>query len=183
VKISSPAKAVETGIGLVTENRKEEGLVQLLSVSKNITLTVLDAVSRMGVLSSRAEADIVSDKIRDLDIKTPSPKQIVMNLSGGNQQKVVLAKWLAVDPDVMIMCEPTRGIDVGAKAEIYRLIGEMARNGKAVLLISSEIPEIVGMSDKVVVMHSGRVAGELTGAGCTQEAVLRLATGGSAVGA
>ena len=183
MKISSPAKAVETGIGLVTENRKEEGLVQLLSVSRNITLTVLDAVSRMGVLSSRAEADIVSDKIRDLDIKTPSPKQIVMNLSGGNQQKVVLAKWLAVDPDVMIMCEPTRGIDVGAKAEIYRLIGEMARNGKAVLLISSEIPEIVGMSDKVVVMHSGKVVGELTGAGCTQEAVLRLATGGSAVGA
>jgi ribose transport system ATP-binding protein len=107
----------------------------------------------------------------------------VRNLSGGNQQKVVLAKWLAVDPDVMIMCEPTRGIDVGAKAEIYRLIGDMAQSGKAVLLISSEIPEVVGMSDRVLVMHSGRVVGELAGDECTQEAVMRLATGGSAVGA
>ncbi|MGB4008438.1 MAG: sugar ABC transporter ATP-binding protein [Bacillota bacterium] len=181
--LSSPSKAVRSGVGLVTENRNEEGLVQLLSVSKNITITVLDAISRRGVLSSWMEDRIVTEKIEELDIRTPSPKQPVMNLSGGNQQKVVLAKWLAVDPDVMIMCEPTRGIDVGAKAEIYRLIGGMAKNGKAVLLISSEIPEVVGMSDRVLVLHSGRVVGELMGDECTQEAVLRLATGGSVVGA
>ena len=168
---------------MVTENRKEEGLVQLLSVSRNITLTVLDSLSHLGVMSPRAEDDIVTSKIDELGIKTPSPNQRVRNLSGGNQQKVVLAKWLAVDPDVMIMCEPTRGIDVGAKAEIYRLIGDMAQSGKAVLLISSEIPEVVGMSDRVLVMHSGRVVGELAGDECTQEAVMRLATGGSAVGA
>jgi ABC-type sugar transport system ATPase subunit len=181
--VSSPDKAVRRGIGMVTENRKEEGLVQLLSVSRNITLTVLDSLSHLGVMSPRAEDDIVTSKIEELDIKTPSPNQRVRNLSGGNQQKVVLAKWLAVDPDVMIMCEPTRGIDVGAKAEIYRLIGDMAQSGKAVLLISSEIPEVVGMSDRVLVMHSGRVVGELAGDECTQEAVMRLATGGSAVGA
>lgn len=183
VNVSSPDKAVRCGIGMVTENRKEEGLVQLLSVSKNITLTVLDGLSRLGVLSPRAEDALAASKIEDLDIKTPSLRQPVRNLSGGNQQKVVLAKWLAVDPDVMIMCEPTRGIDVGAKAEIYRLIGDMAQSGKAVLLISSEIPEVRGMSDRVLVMHSGRVVGELAGDGCTQEAVMRLATGGSAVGA
>jgi ribose transport system ATP-binding protein len=181
--VSSPDKAVRRGIGMVTENRKEEGLVQLLSVSRNITLAVLDSLSHLGVMSPRAEDDIVTSKIEELDIKTPSPNQRVRHLSGGNQQKVVLAKWLAVDPDVMIMCEPTRGIDVGAKAEIYRLIGDMAQSGKAVLLISSEIPEVVGMSDRVLVMHSGRVVGELAGDECTQEAVMRLATGGSAVGA
>ncbi len=183
VNVSSPDKAVRCGIGMVTENRKEEGLVQLLSVSRNIALTVLDRLSHLGVVSSWAEDALAASKIDELGIKTPTPKQPVRNLSGGNQQKVVLAKWLAVDPDVMIMCEPTRGIDVGAKAEIYRLIGDMAQSGKAVLLISSEILEVVGMSDRVLVMHSGRVVGELTGDGRTQEAVMRLATGGSAVGA
>lgn len=181
--VSSPDRAVRCGIGMVTENRKEEGLVQLLSVSRNITLTVLDSLLHLGVVSPRAEDNIVASKIHELGIKTPSPNRPVKNLSGGNQQKVVLAKWLAVDPEVMIMCEPTRGIDVGAKAEIYKLIGDMAQSGKAVVLISSEITEIVGMSDRVLVMHSGRVVGELEGDECTQEAVMRLATGGSAVGA
>ena len=180
--VSSPDKAVRCGIGMVTENRKEEGLFSCCRCQEH-HLTVLDSLSHLGVVSPRAEDNIVASKIHELGIKTPSPNRPVKNLSGGNQQKVVLAKWLAVDPEVMIMCEPTRGIDVGAKAEIYRLIGDMAQSGKAVLLISSEIPEVVGMSDRVLVMHSGRVVGELAGDECTQEAVMRLATGGSAVGA
>jgi len=180
--LRSPLAAVRAGIGLVTENRKEEGLVLPLSVAKNITLGSLDLVSRLGVISHAKEKAVVHGKVTELGIKTPSIRQLVRNLSGGNQQKVVLAKWLTVGPDVIILCEPTRGIDVGAKVEIYRLMGLIASQGKAILLISSEVPEVVAMSDRVLVMHSGRLVCELPREEVTQELVMQYATGGSALG-
>jgi len=121
--LRSPLRAVQAGIGLVTENRKEEGLVLALSVAKNITLTSIDSVSTLGVVSQGKEQAVVGGKIAELDIKTPSAHQLVRNLSGGNPQKVVLAKWLTVDPELIVLCEPTRGVDVGAKVEIYRRAG------------------------------------------------------------
>ncbi|MGE5586334.1 MAG: sugar ABC transporter ATP-binding protein [Bacillota bacterium] len=180
--LRSPLSAVRAGIGLVTENRKEEGLVLPLSVARNITLGSLDHVSTLGVVSQRKERAVVDEKVAGLGIKTPSIRQLVRNLSGGNQQKVVLAKWLTVDPDVIVLCEPTRGIDVGAKVEIYRLMGLMASQGKAILLISSEVPEVVAMSDRVLVMHSGRVVCDLPREEVSQEAVMQYATGGNALG-
>ncbi|MBC7078068.1 MAG: sugar ABC transporter ATP-binding protein, partial [Synergistales bacterium] len=180
--LRSPLSAVHAGIGLVTENRKEEGLVLALSVAKNITLSSLDHVSTLGVVSQKKERTVVNEKVAELGIKTPSIHQLVRNLSGGNQQKVVLAKWLTVDPDVIVLCEPTRGIDVGAKVEIYRLMGLMASQGKAILLISSEVPEVVAMSDRVLVMHSGSIVCDLPREEVSQELVMQYATGGNALG-
>lgn len=182
VDLRSPLRAVQAGIGLVTENRKEEGLVLALSVAKNITLTSIDSVSTLGVVSQGKEQAVVGRKIAELDIKTPSAHQLVRNLSGGNQQKVVLAKWLTVDPELIVLCEPTRGVDVGAKVEIYRLMGLMAAQGKAILLVSSEVPEVVAMSDRVLVMHGGNVVCELPTEEISQEAVMHYATGGNAFG-
>lgn len=178
VKLRTPRDAVQHNIGFLTENRKEEGLVSALSVRHNATLPSLEQRQRWGFVNFRKEDEVVTTMVSDLDIATPSLEQEVQYLSGGNQQKVVLAKWLISGPDLLIFDEPTRGIDVGAKSEIWHLMRELANQGTAILMISSEIPEIIGMSDRVVVMHNGEVAGVLPGQTATEEEVMMLATYG-----
>ena len=175
--ISSPRQAIRAGLGFVTEDRKGEGLVLGLSVRANLSLAVLRTLSRFGVVR-RAQERAMSDRYaRELRIKTPSLEQAVLHLSGGNQQKVVLGKWLACEVDVLFLDEPTRGIDVGSKQEIYNLISRLAASGVGIVLISSELPEIVGLCDRVLVMRSGRVAGEFTREEATQERLLACAVG------
>ncbi|MFO1061677.1 MAG: sugar ABC transporter ATP-binding protein [Dongiaceae bacterium] len=173
----SPRQAIAAGIGLVPEDRKDQGLVTALSVQQNISLPMLRALSRGSIVDTGAEKRLAVDYVRRLAIRTPSPDQKVKFLSGGNQQRVVIAKWLATRPKLLIVDEPTRGIDVGAKAEIHALLCDLAREGVAILMISSDLPEILAMSDRVLVMHQGRLAGKLPAATATQEAIMHYATG------
>lgn len=177
VHLGSPSDAIRHGIALIPEDRKEQGLVSPFSVARNVSLASLKALSRFGVLDLAAERRLADRYIERLAIKTPRREQVVSALSGGNQQRVVIAKWLATNPRVLIVDDPTRGIDVGAKASIHQLIVELAGDGVGVLLISSDLPEVLGMSDRVLVMHGGRIAGELAGPEATQAAVMDLATG------
>ncbi|MDZ7374845.1 MAG: sugar ABC transporter ATP-binding protein [candidate division KSB1 bacterium] len=177
--LRGPRDAIDAGIGLVAEDRKAQGLILGMSVLENMTLPSLDRFSRWGFLDKASERRNAARFVDELRIRTPSLRQAVRNLSGGNQQKVVLAKWLLTHCRVMIFDEPTRGIDVGAKWEIYNLINALAERGVAIVMISSELPEILGMSDRILVMHEGRVAGELLRGEATQEKVMRLATGSS----
>jgi ribose transport system ATP-binding protein len=177
LRVRSPRDAIRHGIALLTEDRKQQGLVLQMSARDNISMAVLDRLTP-GVFTSQAkETALAQGYIDSMAIKTPSPEQLAINLSGGTQQKVVLAKWMATQPKVLIFDEPTRGIDVGAKVEIYKLINEFARQGVAVLMISSELPEILGMSDRIMVIHEGRIRGFLSRAEATQERILELATG------
>ncbi len=178
VKVRSPQDAIRLGIGLVTEDRKNQGLVLGMMVRENITLANLSALSRLNFLMLAREREVAQKYVADLSIRPPSIERAVQNLSGGNQQKVVLAKWLFTQSKVLIFDEPTRGIDVGAKAEIYQLMNELAANGVAIIMISSELPEVIGMSDRILVMHEGRIAGALSASEATQERVMHLATGG-----
>jgi ribose transport system ATP-binding protein len=178
VRIRSPRDAIKLGIGLVTEDRKALGLVLGMAVRENVSLANLGSLSRLGFVSRRRERDVATRYVEDLMIKTPSIEQAVQNLSGGNQQKVVLAKWLFTQSKVLIFDEPTRGIDVGAKTEIYQLMNKLAQNGAAIIMISSELPEVLGMSDRILVMHEGEIAGELSREEATQERIMHLATGG-----
>jgi ribose transport system ATP-binding protein len=178
VKIGSPRDALKHKVGFLTEDRNEEGLVLGLSVRHNAALPSLNQRQRWGVVDQSAEQRAVKSMASDLDIRTPSLSQSVEFLSGGNRQKVVLAKWLINNPDLLIFDEPTRGIDVGAKNEIWNLMRQLAWQGKAILMISSELPEVIGMSDRIVVMHRGRVVGEIAGADATEEMVMMLATYG-----
>jgi len=178
VRIKSPQDAIKHGIGLVTEDRKQQGLVLGMVVRENTTLANLDFLSSLGFIKRGEERSIAEKYKTDLAIKTPTIEQTVHNLSGGNQQKVVLAKWLFTGSKILIFDEPTRGIDVGAKAEIYKLMNELAKNGVAIIMISSELPEVLGMSDRIIVMHEGRLTGELSRADATQEKIMHLATGG-----
>jgi ribose transport system ATP-binding protein len=178
VRLRSPIDAIRAGVLLVPEDRRLNGLVTAASVGFNLSLTNLDRLTSWAGVRRGAERELHRTWIERLRIKTPSASQPVGLLSGGNQQKVVYAKWLARDPKVLILDEPTRGVDVGAKAEIYNLIDELAGHGVAVWMITSDMEELLGMSDRVVVMHEGRVAGELAGPALTEEAVMRLATGG-----
>ncbi|MDE2125740.1 MAG: sugar ABC transporter ATP-binding protein [Armatimonadetes bacterium] len=180
VVIRSPRDAIRFGIGLVTEDRKEQGLVLPMAVRENTTLANLQSLCWMGFVKRPQERAVAEEYRASLDIRTPSIEQTVRNLSGGNQQKVVLAKWLFTGSRVLIFDEPTRGIDVGAKSEIYKLMNQLAAQGCAIIMISSELPEVLGMSDRILVMHEGSVAGELSRDQATQEAVMHLATGGSA---
>ncbi len=177
VAIASPHDAIRRGIGLVPEDRKAQGLVLGMPVLNNCTLTILDRLSRWGVLRTGGRQSIASDYVQRLSIKTPSLKQTVQYLSGGNQQKVVISKWLASNARILIFDEPTRGIDVGAKMEVRMLMEELARQGVCILLISSELPEILGMCDRVLVLHEGRVAGEFEAAWTSEEEVLHAASG------
>lgn len=177
VRIRSPRDAARHGIALLTEDRKTQGLVLLMSVRDNVTLAALGRLTRGLFTNARQEQAIASNFIENLAIKTPSQQQLVMNLSGGNQQKIVLAKWMATNPKVLIFDEPTRGIDVGAKVEIYRLMNDLAKRGVAILMISSELPEVLGMSDRIMVIHEGRVAGFLDRDEANQERIMELATG------
>lgn len=178
VKIDCPTTAMSNGIALVPENRKEQGLVMIRSVAFNITITVLEQFMRLLRMDSVKEAGIVNEYIQKLSIRTPSPEQIIGNLSGGNQQKVVIAKWLATSPKVLILDEPTRGVDVGAKAEIYGIISMLAQQGVGIIMISSDLPEIINMSDRVLIMCHGQIAASLAGNEIRQEEIMHYATGG-----
>ncbi len=166
-------KAIQHGIYYMTEDRKQNGLVMLQDVRANMTLSSLKQVSTAGYIHTRKEKQLVEEYRERTNVKTPSIYQLVRNLSGGNQQKVILAKALLTAPDVLILDEPTRGIDVGAKKEIYNLINDLKAKGKAIVIISSEMPEILGMSDRILVMHEGRVKGELSRAEATQEKIMK----------
>jgi len=177
IALSSPRDAIARGIGLLTEDRKQQGLVLGMSVRENSTLANLRALPGGWRIRGSDEYRIADGYVRDLRIKTPGVEQAAVHLSGGNQQKVVLAKWLFTQSRVLIFDEPTRGIDVGAKVSIYELMNDLVARGAAILMISSELPEVLGMCDRILVMHEGRLAGELPRAAATQESVMRLATG------
>jgi ribose transport system ATP-binding protein len=177
VTVRSPQDAIRQGVGLLTEDRKGQGLVLGMTVRENTTLANLKSLVKILFVDRRRERSVTEQYIRELQIKTPSVEQVTQNLSGGNQQKVVLAKWLFTQSRVLIFDEPTRGIDVGAKVEIYKLMNELARKGASILMISSELPEVLGMCDRVLVMHEGRLAGELARKDATQERIMQLATG------
>jgi ribose transport system ATP-binding protein len=177
VRIRGPRDAIDAGIALITEDRKAQGLVLGMSVRENTTLAHLDAYARGPFIERSAEAGVTNREIAELHIRTPSSEQIVRNLSGGNQQKVVLAKWLIGDARVFLFDEPTRGVDVGAKAEIYALMLQLLANGAAVVMVSSELPEVLGMSHRVLVVRDGRIAGELARGDATPARVIELATG------
>ncbi|MFE7629236.1 sugar ABC transporter ATP-binding protein [Kocuria sp. NPDC057446] len=177
LRAGSPKAAIGAGIGFVPEDRRKQGLVMDLSVGRNTTLTLREKFTRLGLINGRAESDAAREWTRKLQVKTSSLHQPVSTLSGGNQQKVVLAKWLATGPKLLIIDEPTRGIDVGTKSEVHRLISELATEGLAILMISSELPEVLGMADRVLVMHEGRITATLDRAEATPETVMHAATG------
>ena len=176
-RIAHAGRARELGIAYVPEERQRQGLVLPFSVSENLSLVILRRLSRLGFINHASERTVAHDVVRRLDIRTPGIGVPAATLSGGNQQKVVVGKWLAAEPRVLIMDEPTRGVDVGAKAEIHRLMSALAGRGLAILLISSELPELLGMSDRIMVMHRGRIAGELSRGQATQEKIMAMATG------
>lgn len=177
VKISSPQSAIKHGLGLLPEDRKQQGLILILSVLQNISLASLDRLKSRGLLRLKDEKMQANSFIEKLRILTPGINQQVQFLSGGNQQKVVLAKWLASQSKVLIFDEPTRGIDVGAKVEVYHLMNTLVENGVAVIMVSSEMPELLGMSDRILVMHEGHIAAEFSREEATQEKVLAAAMG------
>ncbi|MDH7487627.1 MAG: sugar ABC transporter ATP-binding protein [Anaerolineae bacterium] len=177
VHIASPHDAVMAGLGFVPEDRATQGLILRLPVLENIVLPTLEEHARRGWVNRRSLRDTAQDFVHKLNIRTPHLRQKAMFLSGGNQQKVVLAKWLALQPKILIMDEPTRGIDVGAKAEVHALMSELARQGMGIIMISSELPEILGMSDRILVMHEGRVAAILERTEATQESIMAYASG------
>ncbi len=178
VMVRHPREAIAAGIGLLTEDRQLQGLVLGASVRANFGLPNLERLSRHGFVQQRQERAEFARYIEVLNIRVPHQEQRASNLSGGNQQKVVLAKWLARNCDVLIFDEPTRGVDVGAKVEIYLLMNQLAAAGKALVMISSELPEVLGMADRILVMHEGRVTGEIADARqATQEQIMHLAMG------
>jgi ribose transport system ATP-binding protein len=177
LSIDSPADAVRAGIGFLPEDRKQQGLVLPLSVERNISMSHLSALARFGVLDGAKERGEAESAIRSLRIRTPGSDQRVLNLSGGNQQKVVLAKWLAAHADILIFDEPTRGIDVAARQDIYLLMNQLVENGAGLIMISSDLPEVLGMSDRILVMRGGRVTRELAAHEATDAAVLQAALG------
>lgn len=174
-QIRSPEEAIGNGIALLTEDRKQQGLVLPATITANTTLAALLKVSKGGFMDAKKEKRVAEEYIEALEIKTPGAAQVALNLSGGNQQKVVIAKWLFTDAKILILDEPTRGIDVGAKYEIYQLIHRFVQEGKGVIMISSEMPEVINMSDRLLVVHEGRLKGELSGEEKTAEAIMRCA--------
>lgn len=175
VRFGSPRDAIQKGLGLVPEDRRESGLILIASVQDNIALPILERISRFAVLSFRRLAQIAAEFIERLQIRTPSVKQKVQHLSGGNQQKVVLAKWLAAGVKILLLDEPTRGIDIGAKSEIYRLLNQLVAQGVSIIMASSELPEVIGMSDRILVMAEGRITREFVAQEATQEAIMQYA--------
>ena len=171
-----PQSAITAGMGFVPEDRRKQGLVMDLSVARNTTLTLRRALARLGLINGATEERTATEWSKRLQVKTASQQYAVSTLSGGNQQKVVLAKWLATEPRLLIVDEPTRGIDVGTKSEVHRLLSDLAGRGIAVLMISSELPEVLGMADRVLVMHEGRITAELPRSAATPETVMHAAT-------
>ena len=177
IKISRPRDAIKHGIALLTEDRRATGIMGVLSVADNISVASLDQYLDMGiVINDKTIEQRVQDNVKKMNIKTPSSKTQIQSLSGGNMQKVLIGRWLANNPDVLILDEPTRGIDVGAKYEIYCIIEELARAGKSIIMISSEMSEIIGMSDRVMVMCDGRITGFIDGKEANQQNIMTLAT-------
>ena len=179
IEITSPQQAIRAGIGYVTEDRKLLGLFLSISVRKNISAAITNHISRLGFIQRDKDRHIAQRFIKELNIRTHSMEQHARNLSGGNQQKIVLAKWMAAQPKILILDEPTRGVDVGAKAEIYALMYNMARQGMAIVMISSELPEILAMSDRILVMREGQLTGMLNQAEADEEKIMAMATGTS----
>jgi len=177
LRLRSPHDAVQAGIALLTEDRKRDGLVMSCSICDNGSLATMDLVSRWGILDIRQRDVRVQDKVQELNIHPPQISRLVQQLSGGNQQKVVLAKWLLAEAKVLILDEPTRGVDIATKVEIYRIISDLAEHGVGILLISSELPEILGMSDRVLVMRQGHLVGEFPRAQASEESLLACAAG------
>ena len=177
VTVDGPHTAIEAGIALITEDRKAQGLVLGMTVRENVTLAHLDAYSQYGFVNRAEEETTTVKEIAELRIRTPSTEQLVRNLSGGTQQKVVLAKWLIGRAKVYLFDEPTRGIDIGAKAEIYLLMVELLRHGAAIVMVSSELPEVLGMSHRILVVREGRIRAEFSKAEATPDKVIAVATG------
>jgi len=176
--IKNPFEAIKHGIGFLTEDRKDEGLILDFSIKDNMTLPSTRDFVKNGIFDNKTSGIFVQRLIDRLQIKSGYPDKEVGTLSGGNQQKVVLAKWIGIAPKVLILDEPTRGVDVGAKREIYQLMNELAERGVPIIMVSSDLPEVIGVSDRIMVMHEGRISGELTRQEATQEKVMQLATGG-----
>lgn len=178
INIKCSKDAIENGICYLSEDRKKEGCVLDMSVANNMTLCNLKKYERNNKsINTKAELKDVEEYIKKINIRTPNSGQLIKNLSGGNQQKVILAKWLLLSPKVFIIDEPTRGIDVGAKKEIYELLNELKSMGKAIIMISSDLPEVLGISDRIMVMSEGRISGELQREEATQEKIMKLAVG------
>lgn len=175
ISLKSPEDAIEKGIALCPEDRKEQGIFGERSVQNNISVAILKRLCRFGFISKRKECDIVRNGVAEFNVKTPTIEKRIKELSGGNQQKVILARWLAANPKVLILDEPTKGIDVGAKSEIYQMTCDLAKKGIAVIIVSSELPEILGVCDRIIVMCQGRITGELTREEATDEKILTLA--------
>ncbi|MBQ1573588.1 MAG: sugar ABC transporter ATP-binding protein, partial [Clostridiales bacterium] len=169
--------AIAAGLAYVTEDRKGNGLVLSNSIKTNTTLANLNAISKATFIDKDKEYQVADEYKQKLRTKTPSVEQLVGNLSGGNQQKVLLAKWMFADPDVLILDEPTRGIDVGAKYEIYCIINDLAKAGKSVIMISSELPEVIGMSDRIYIMNQAKIVGEMKASDATQENIMSCIVG------
>lgn len=176
--IKNPFEAIKHGIGFLTEDRKDEGLILDFSIKDNMTLPSTRDFVKNGIFDNKTSDIFVQRLIDRLRIKSGYPDKEVGTLSGGNQQKVVLAKWIGIAPKVLILDEPTRGVDVGAKREIYQLMNELAERGVPIIMVSSDLPEVIGVSDRIMVMHEGRISGELTRQEAAQEKVMQLATGG-----
>ena len=175
---SSPRKALKAGIGFVSDDRKQEGLVLIRNIRENISMSSLDKISNGLYLNKAKETENINAEVKRLNIKISSPAQLAGKLSGGNQQKVVFAKVLEADPSILILDEPTRGVDVGAKAEIYQIMDELTKQGKSIILISTDLPEVIGMSDRVVIMREGYTVLEIDKSEMNQEKILAYASGG-----
>ena len=175
IRITHPAQALRHGMALLTEDRKLNGLFLMLSVLENMQIASVRDHSGQGFVRQSKLSATCAEMVRALRVKTPGLDETVENLSGGNQQKVLIARWLMTKPRILILDEPTRGVDVGAKAEIHRLMSELAEQGLAIIMISSELPEVLGMSDRIMVMHEGRASGFLDRAEATQEKIMQLA--------
>jgi ribose transport system ATP-binding protein len=179
-RINNPEQAIKLGIGFITEDRKSEGLMLDETIQKNITLTNLNRVAnRIGVLNKKTEDTLIAKAIEELHIRCFGPQHECYNLSGGNQQKVVFAKWIYTNPKVLILDEPTRGVDIGAKKEIYNIINQLAGQGVAIIMVSSELPEVIGMSDRIMVVREGTIRGIVSKEEADQEKIMTLATGGN----
>jgi ABC-type sugar transport system ATPase subunit len=176
-RFRSTKEAIKNGIGFVPENRKQQGLILENSAGFNITLASINSIVRHGLLNEKLAESLINKSFNDLNIRARSARQLALELSGGNQQKLVLSKWLATDPKILILDEPTKGIDVGAKAEIYAIMNRLASSGMAILMVSSELPEIISICDRVYVLHSGQIAGELQRRDFSQAKIMQYATG------
>jgi len=180
VEVGSPSDAIRCGIALISEDRKSDGLFPDMTVAENTTIASLERMSRWGVVMRREEKRIAGECVERFDIRVPSLSATVSNLSGGNQQKVILARWLLLNPEIMLLDEPTRGIDVGAKGEIYRMISEFKSRGMGIILVSSELPEVLSLSDRILVIREGKIAAHFEREEASEELIMEAATGARA---